>query len=151
MNTLDIIALVIFSVSVLICAIKGFLKLVANFGAICVAFLAARLVGGYLAELLLGSALGGFAVPLGTAVAFVLLLILCRIIFGALAKLITKLTGTKGLDKFLGALVGAVGGIAGIYVVSLVLGVVLAVIGVFEIESELPLVIENSLIFKYFM
>ena len=73
MNTLDIIALVIFSLSVVLCAIKGLLKLVTQFGSLCVAFIAARLLGGWLGELIFGESLGGFAVPLGTVICFIIL------------------------------------------------------------------------------
>ncbi len=151
MNTLDIITLVILSLSVLICAIKGFLKIIAHFGAFCVAMIASKLLGGWLGETFLGEALGGFASAIGTLVLFVLLLLLCRIIFTGVAKLITKVLKTKALDKVLGAIVGLAGGVAGIYVFSLVLGVVVSVISLIGVESALPAMIDSTLLLKYFM
>lgn len=81
MNVLDIIALVILFVSILICAIRGLLKILAGFGSFAVALIVSRIFGGPLGEKYLGEALGFFAPIFGTIVLFVVLLLVCRIIF----------------------------------------------------------------------
>lgn len=149
MNILDIIVIAIFLISVLVCTIKGFLKIIAGFGAICVALIAARQFGGLLGGLLLEKYIGGFAPVVGTAVFFVILLIVCRIIFGLVAKMITKILHTKTIDKILGAIVGAVGGIAFAYPFCMVFGIVISVIDLVGVESQLPAVAGDSFIFKY--
>lgn len=151
MNVLDIIVLIIFSLSILICAIKGLLKILSGVGSFAVAFIVSKLFGNTLGERFLGEALGSFAGILGTLVLFVALLLLTRIIFFLLAKLITKVLHAKGLDKFLGALVGAVGGVAGIYVLSLALGLVMAVLELVGANTAIPSLVESSMILKYFM
>lgn len=151
MNILDIIVIAIFLISVLICTLKGFLKIIAGFGAVCVAFIASRHIGAWLGNLLLGDIIGGFSSAIGIVIMFLILLIVCRIIFGAVAKLITDILHTKVIDRILGALVGAAGGIAFAYLFWFVLSLVLSAMDLVSIESQLPALVSDSFVFKHFL
>ncbi len=155
MNGLDIFSLIIFALFVIICAFKGFLGILSKWGSLFAAIILSKLFGGMLGEKLLGDFLGNFAPIVGTALSFVLLYFLLRIILGALAKLITKILHASALDRILGAIVGAVGGIAVIFLFALLLEVFVTVVAVFnenaEIIANIGSMVEDSLILKYFV
>ncbi len=155
MNGLDILSLAIFAVFVIICAIKGLLGILSKWGSLFAAIIISKLFGGMLGEKLLGDVLGNFAPIVGVALCFVLLYLLLRIILGGVAKLITKVLHVSALDHLLGAVVGAIGGLAIIFLFSLLLEVFITVVSVFnenaEIIANIGNMIEDSSILKYFI
>ena len=103
MNIFDIVIIAIFALLVIACAIKGFFKILSDFGALFGAIILSRLFGGALGELLNRLVLEaiaekinfafieniiGYLMPMvGTAVLFVLLYLLLRLVFSSLSKL----------------------------------------------------------------
>jgi len=155
MNGFDILSLAIFAIFVIICAIKGLLGILSKWGSLFAAIILSRLFGGMLGETLLGDVLGNFAPIVGTALTFVLLYLLLRIILGGLGKLITKVFNVVALDHLLGAVVGALGGLAVIFLFTLLLELFVTVVGVVnenaEIITNIGNMIEDSSILKYFV
>ncbi len=151
MNIFDIIALVIFFLTFINCAARGFLKIIARFGALFVAFIVSRWFGGTLGTQLLGDVLGGFASVIGVIVTFILLFFLCRIIFGLVAKMITKALGSGLIDKILGGAVGVIGGFAGIYLLGLVAQIIILVVSMVNSEATIITTIGESQILKHFI
>ena len=155
MNGLDILSLAIFAIFVIIGAIKGFLGILSKWGSLFAAIIISRMFGAMIGEKLLGDVLGDFAPIVGTALTFVLLYLLLRIILGALAKLITKALNTGALDHLLGAVVGAVGGIAIVFLFALLLDVFASVVSVFndnaDVLTNLGNMIDDSFILKHFV
>ncbi len=151
MNTFDIISIIIFALFIIICAFKGFMKILAKWGAFFVAMACAKPLGSYLGVLLLGNALGSFAPIIGTVLTFILLYIACRIIFGFLAKLITKALNSGAVDHILGAIVGAVGGIATVYLFAFVCEIIMIVVGFFDSGADIIINIQQAEILKYFL
>lgn len=151
MNIFDIIAIIIFAVFVLVCTVKGFLKILAKCGAFFVAMILSKPIGSYLGEELLGDVLKSFAPILGTVVMFILLYFVCRIIFGLLAKLITKALNTGALDHVLGAIVGVLGGVAAVFLFAFACDVIVAVVSFFNENAQIVTNLGNSEILKYFL
>ena len=151
MNIFDIIAIVIFALTVLICTFRGFLKIVARLGALFVAFLLSRMFGGELGVKYLGDLIGDAASAVGVCISFILLFLVCRIIFTLLAKLITKVLAARGFDKFLGMLLGIVGGLAGVYLLGFVAEIIILVATRINADATIISTIEGSTILQYFM
>ena len=151
MNIFDIIAIIIFAVFVLICTLKGFLKILAKWGAFFAAMLLSKPIGSYLGEAFLGESLKSFAPILGTVVMFILLYFVCRIIFGLLAKLITKVMNTGVLDHILGAVVGVLGGVAAVFLFAFACDVIEVVVSFFNENAEIVTNLGNSEILEYFL
>lgn len=151
MNGFDIIAIVIFLVFVVVCAIRGFLKILSKWGAFFAAMILSKIFGGMIGEKLLGDALGGFAPIVGTIIMFVILLIVLRILLGIIAKTITKTLHLTTLDRILGAIIGAVGGLASVYLFALVLDLIVAVVSIFNADAEIVQNVQSTAILKYFM
>lgn len=155
MNGLDILSLIIFALFVIICAFKGLLGILSKWGSLFAAIILSKLFGGMLGTMLLGDVLGNFAPIVGTAVCCVLLYLILRIILGGVAKLITKVLHASAIDHLLGAVVGAVGGLAVIFIFALLLEVFVAVVSVVnenaEIITNLGNMIEDSSILKHFV
>ena len=151
MNIFDIIAIIIFAVFVLICTVKGFMKILAKWGAFFAAMLLSKPIGSYLGEELLGETLKSFAPILGTVVMFILLYFVCRIIFGLLAKLITKALHSSTLDHILGAIVGVVGGVAAVFLFAFACDVTVAIVSFFNENAEIVSSLGSSEILKYFL
>ncbi len=151
MNIFDIIALVIFFLFVLICTIRGFLKILARLGSFFAAMILSKVFGGMLGGMLLGDILGDFAPIVGTVAIFVLLFILFRIVFGFIATGITKVLHTKTLDKILGAVIGIAGGLASVYLFALLSELIIVVVSVFNADAQIIETIQSTEILKYFM
>lgn len=155
MNGLDILSLAVFAIFVIICAIKGLLGILAKWGSLFAAIILSKLFGGMLGEMFLSDVLGNFAPIVGTALTFALLYLLLRIILGGLAKLIKNVLHVSALDHILGGVVGAVGGLAIIFLFTLLLEVFVTVVGVInenaEIISNISNMVEDSSILKYFV
>ena len=151
MNIFDMIALVVFFLTVIICTFKGLLKIVANFGSLFFALIASKWFGVELGEKYLGDILGDASGPVGVFILFILLFIVCRIIFGLLAKLITKVLKTKGLDRFLGMLLGVLGGLAFVYLLGFAAELIISVVSLVNSEAAIISTIESSVFLECFM
>lgn len=151
MNTLDIIAIIIFAMFVLICTVRGFLGILSKWGSFFAAMILSKMFGGMVGDMLFVDLLGSFAPIVGTALLFVVLFFVCRIILGALVKLITKVLHAKALDRFFGAILGAVGGVAAIFLFTFVLDVVVAVVSMFNVDANIIHMVNDTSILKYFM
>ncbi len=151
MNIFDIITLVIFFGSVLICTLQGFLKIISKLGAFFLAMIISKWFGGMLGEWIFGDAIGEFSSVLGVAMLFVVLSLLFRIIFFALNDMIIRLFHTKALDKLLGALAGAVGGFATVYFFAWGVQLFVALVSVINADSYIIPLAHSTRILKYFM
>ena len=153
MNAFDIIAIAIFVLFVVICAFRGFLKILAKWGAFFAATILSKLFGAKVGLLLLGDVniLSSFSHIIGTVFLFVVLFFVCRIIFGVVAKLITKALGTKAIDKVLGAVLGVVGGLAAVFLFAFVADFIVAIVSVFDADANIVHMINSTSILKYFM
>jgi len=151
MNIFDIIALVIFFLTVIVCTFKGLLKIVSRFGALFVAMIGSKWFGGELGEKYLGDLIGDAANAVGVVILFILLFLVCRIIFSLLAKLITKVLNAKGLDRFLGMLLGIIGGFAGVYLFGFIAEIIISVASLINAEATVITTIESATILQYFM
>ena len=151
MNIFDIIAIVIFFAFVVICAIRGLMKIIAKWGAFFAAMIISKIFGGMIGTMLLGAVLKGFAPIVGTVLLFIILYIVFRIIFGLLAKIITKVLHAKALDRILGAIVGAVGGLSVVYLFALIAELIVVVVSIFNADAEIINTIQSTSILKFFM
>lgn len=167
MNVFDIVTLAVFVVSVIICVWRGFLKTVLKLGAPVLAALGARLLGRSLGKLLLPDLIkkppSGMSVDslsrvnetiasiVGTVIVFVVLFIVFRLLAGLIAKIVKKVTKTSVLDRVVGAVFGILIAFAIMIVLAEALEIV-ATIGTF-IYSEISLfeMMEDSVLFKYFI
>jgi uncharacterized membrane protein required for colicin V production len=80
-----------------------------------------------------------------------LLFLVSRIILGLLAKLITKVLKAKGLDRFLGMLLGVFGGLALVYLLGFAAELIIAVVSTIDPQATIISTIESSVILQYFM
>ena len=152
MNILDIISICIFVIFVGICAWRGLLKIVSKWAALFVAMIISKMLGGTVYFYLFESIFGGFAV--GRYVTIVLLFavsyFVLRLLFGMLAKAITKLLHTKTLDRILGGVVGLVGGFSVLFLFAFVLELILVVLTQFDLGEGLMDAYLTAKIFKFF-
>ncbi len=153
MGVFDIISILIFVVSVVVCAYRGLSKIFAKWGAFLVAMIFSRLFGTSLGNLLLGWAdvLSPFSHIIGTVLLFVLLFFVCRVVLDAVAKLIVKLVGTKLLDKLLGALIGIFVGVAAVSLFGFVVNFISVIADIFDAGSDLLHMASDTVVFRYFI
>ena len=167
MNIFDIITLIVFLASVFICIWRGFLKTVIKLGAPVLAALGARFFGRSLGELILPelvkkspSGMSASTLELvnstissivGTLIVFVVLFIVFKLLAGIFAKIIKKVTHSSLLDRVTGAIFGLLIGFAVMVALAEALEIV-AMVGTF-ISSDIALfeMMEDSVLFKYFM
>ena len=167
MNIFDIIALIVFLVSIVICLWRGFLKTVLKLGAPVLAAICARFLGRPLGGILLPKLIqkppssmsadtlerlnGTISSVVGTIIVFVVLFIAFRLLAGLLAKTVKKITGTSVLDRVLGAVFGLLIGFAAVVLLAETLEIV-AMIGTFVYpEFSLLEIMQDSVLFKYFI
>ena len=153
MNVFDIIAIALFVLFVIVCTFRGFLKILAKWGSFFAAMIFSKMFGARVGELLFGEipVLSAFAKALGTALLFVVLFLVGRIILGLLAKLITKVLKAGALDKVLGMLVGIVGGVASVFLLALVSELLVSVVSIFNADAEIVHMVNDASILGYFM
>ena len=153
MNVFDIIAIVIFFLFVLICMFLGLLKILSKWGAFFAAMILSKMFGARIGTILLGDVpvIGSIAHIIGTVLLFIVLFFLCRIILGALAKLITKLLNAKVLDKILGAIVGIAGGLATVFLLAFLCEILVSVVSFFNPDAGIIHMINDTSILKFFM
>ena len=153
MNIFDIIAIVLFALFVIVCAFRGFLKILSKWGAFFAAMIFSKMFGARVGALIFGEipVLSSFSKVLGTALLFVVLFLACRIIFGLLAKLITKVLKTEAIDKVLGMLVGIAGGVASVFLFAFVLEFFVSLVSIFNTDAEIVHMVNDTSILKYFM
>ena len=167
MNVFDIMTLSVFIVSVVICLWKGFLKTVLKLGAPVLAALGARFFGRPLGELLLPELIekppsgmsaatlerlnGTISSVVGTLLVFIVLFIAFRLLAGLLAKIVKKVTRTSVLDRAAGAVFGLLIGFAVAVVLAEALEIVAAVGTFISPEFSLFEMMEDSMLFKYFI
>ena len=167
MHILDIITLVAFLGAMVICVWKGFLKIVLKLGALVFAAIIAKIFGKAVGDLwfsgliktsgegmtaeLLEKLNASIAVVIGTVVAFVIFYIVLRIIFHFVAKLVKKMAGVSTLDRILGAVFGIAMALGFMFVFSEAVRIVATVATYIKPESAMFEIIENTVIFKYFL
>ena len=148
MNTFDIIALVIFFAFVLICAWRGLLKIISKWAAFFAAMIIAKMLGAKVGFALFKNI--PLAQYIGMVLLFVVLYIVCRLLFAQLSKAVNKILHTKTLDHILGGVVGVLGGSSVVFLFSFVLELVLVVISQFGFGDGLLHAFNSSKIFKFF-
>ena len=166
MNVFDIITIVIFALFVIICAFKGLLKILSNWGSFFGALIISRIFGAAAGEFLLNALSGPIsnmesktlaslilnAIPtLGTVLLFFLVYLVLRLILGGLAKILKKVFDAKPLDHFLGAIVGVFGGIAVIFLFTFLIEIVGSITSALNINSGMLEAMEGSPILNFFM
>ena len=153
MNIFDIIAIALFELFVIVCTFRGFLKILSKWGAFFAAMIFSKMFGLRAGELIFGEipVLSSFAKVLGTALLFVVLFLACRIIFGLLAKLITKVLRAGAVDKVLGMLVGIAGGVAAVFLFAFVSELFVSFVSLFNADAEIVHIVNDTSILKYFM
>ena len=153
MGIFDIVCVLIFVVSVVVCACRGLSKIFAKWGAFFVAMIFSRLFGAGLGNLLLGWAdvLSEFSHIIGTVLLFAVLYFVCRIVLDAVVKLIIKLVGTKLLDKVLGALVGVFVGVAAVSLFGFAVDFISVIADIFDAGSDILHMASDTVVFRYFI
>ena len=153
MNAFDIIAIALFALFVIVCTFRGFLKIISKWGAFFAAIIFSKMFGERVGDLIFGEIpiLSSFAKALGTALLFVVLFLAGRIIFGLLAKLITKVLKAGAIDKVLGALVGIAGGIAAVFLLAFVSELFVSFVSTFNADAEIVHMVNEASILKYFV
>ena len=153
MNVFDIIAIALFVLFVIVCTFRGFLKILSKWGAFFAAIILSKMFGPRVGEMLLGDVdiIGSFSHMIGTAILFVVLFLVGRIILGALAKLITKLLNAKVIDKLLGAALGISGGIAAMFLFAFLCDILVLVVSFFNSEAGIIHMINDTSILRFFI
>ncbi len=166
MSIFDIITIVVFAAAMLICVLKGFLKILLKFGALVIAALLAKIFGSAVGDIwfsdLIKSGSEGMAASvlskvnealatvIGTVIVFVIFYVVLRIIFSLVAKLVKKAAGIGALDRVLGAVFGIVAAFGIMFIFAELVRVSAAVITYVSPDSTLFDTIEDTLVFKYF-
>ena len=166
MNIFDIITLAVFAIAVIICAWKGFIKIILKLGAVVIAAAVAKFVGPMLGNALipelistppesmnvgtLGTVNETLASVIGTVLLFVVLFILLRIIAGLISKIITKVTHTSALDRILGAVFGFVVAFAFVVIFAKLVEIFATVSAFIDPDTAIFDTIEDTVLFKYF-
>lgn len=165
MNALDIISLVIIGVFVIIGIWKGFLKLLLRFGALILSGILAKLLGPWLGQKLLPSLLeterlsnemlsrvnSMIGSVVGTVLVFVVSLLILRLLARIIAKALTKETRVGIFDRLLGAIVGCFAGVAVLSLFAMLVNACMIVVALIYPETGFFDVVENTVIFKYFL
>ena len=166
MNVFDIITIVIFALFVIVCAFKGLLKILSNWGSFFGALIISRIFGVAAGDFLLNALAGPISnmesktlatlilnvIPaLGTALLFFLVYLVLRLILGALSKILKKVFDAKPLDHFLGAIVGVFGGVAVIFLFTFLVEFVGSITSALNIDSGMLEAIKSSPILNFFM
>lgn len=165
MNVFDIVTLAIIAVSVIVCTIKGFAKILLKIGAFILAVMLSRIFGEKLglavfpnlikSDSISASSLNKInntlAQVLGTAVLFIVLFIILRIISMILSKVIKNAPVAGSLDRLLGAVVGVLMGVAVVYVFAVALNIYASIATYLNPDSEIFGTLADTYIIKYFM
>ena len=153
MNVFDIFAIVIFALFVIICTFRGFLKILSKWGAVFAAIILSKIFGARVGDMLFSEVpvVNSFSNIIGTMLLFVVIFFLCRIILGALAKLITNVLNATAIDKVLGAIIGAIGGTATLFLFAFLSNILVLVVSFFSPEANIINMVNEAYILKYFM
>ena len=167
MNIFDIVVLTVFVISVVICFWKGFLKTVLKLGASFLAALGAGIFGRPVGKLLLPELIkkqpsgmsagalerlnGAISSIAGTLLVFIVLFVIFKLLAGLLAKIAKKITGTSVLDRTLGAVFGLFIAFASTAVLAVVLQIIAAIGTFIYPDFALFELMEDSVLFKYFI
>ena len=169
MAWLDIATLGILGLFVLIGIWKGFLKTFLKLGATVIAVVVSRIFGEMLGKTLFPHLISGntfltknissstideinssFATIIGTAVIFIIMFVLLRIVAGFTSKIIKAKMKVGLIDRIFGALFGLVLAVGAIYAFAFVVNILATATAFFDHDAFIYSAVEETVIFKYF-